>query len=242
METAVSAEGKTLAERLRAARIALHMTQRELAGGHFSKAYVSAIERGKMTPSVHALDYLATRLTVPVSYFLGETALDLSSVQRHTPPPPPPEQEQDKKDAAAHLLLCEAEQADIDTAFALLRSAAYLSSQVRPLASYKRASLHLAQDELDEAQALVEEGRAAARATDNAPAEGRLWLVLAQIREKQGETAGAEQAYTDAVTCLEGDPFQDEARAHYSQFLAAGGRYEAAYQIIQATARNRAPQ
>lgn len=242
MEAPVHSEGQIIAERLRAARLAAKKTQQELAGEHFSKSYISAIERGKMTPSVQALEYLAGQLMVPMSYFLGEVELDLSTpTQPHTQPAlSPPEQEQARKDAAAHLLLCEAEKAETATAFVLLRSAAYLSPRVRPLACSKLASLHLKQEAFAVAQALVEEGRAAARAMDNAPAEGQIVLVLAQVKEKQGDTTGAEQAYIEAMTLLEGDPFQDEARERYSQFLAASGRYEEAVHLLQAPVKHRA--
>jgi transcriptional regulator with XRE-family HTH domain len=50
------------------------MTQQELAGTTYSKSYISAVERGKMTPSFQALSLLAARLGRPISYFLGEEA------------------------------------------------------------------------------------------------------------------------------------------------------------------------
>jgi transcriptional regulator with XRE-family HTH domain len=228
-------DGKSIAARLRAARIAAKMTQQELAGEHFSKSYISAVERGKMTPSVPALDYLAGQLQVPMSYFVGETELDLST----SPAPSPHEQAQAKKEAAAQLLLDEAEQAAPATAVVLLRAAAYLSPRIRPLACAHLASVSLAQGALEEAEALIEEGRAAARALGDALAEGHVVLVLAQLKERQGDSAGAEQAYRDAVTLLEGDPAQVEARERYSQWLAAAGRFEEAVHLLQATARHR---
>ena len=230
-----SHEGKTIAERLRTARLAAKKTQQELAGGRFSKSYISAIERGKMTPSVQALDYLAGQLAVTLAYLVGEAELDLAP----SPVPSLQDQEQAKKEAAAQLLLAEAEQADPATAVALLRAAAYLSPRGRPLACAHLARLSLAQGSFDEAQRLIEEGRAAARARENAPAEGHIVLVLAQVKEQQGDTAGAEQAYSEAVTLLEGDPFQDEARARYSEWLASVGRYEAAVHLLQATGKPR---
>ncbi len=59
---------------VRAARMAANMTQQELAGQDFSKSYISAVERGKMTPSLQALGILAERLGVTISYILGEEA------------------------------------------------------------------------------------------------------------------------------------------------------------------------
>jgi transcriptional regulator with XRE-family HTH domain len=234
MEQPLQAEGAIIAERLHAARLAAKKTQQEVAGGRFSKSYISAIERGKMTPSVPALEYLAGRLQVSLAYLLGETELD----QSPSSAPSLAEQEHAKKEEAARLLLAEAEQADDATAVALLRAAAYLSPRLRPLACAHLAHLSLAQGTLDEAAALIEEGRTAARASEDAPAEGHVVLVLAQLKERQGDAAGAEQAYTDAMTLLEGDPFQDEARTRYSQWLAAAGRYEEAVRLLQATAEH----
>lgn len=59
-------------ERVRTARIAAHLTQQELAGTTYSKSYISAVERGKMTPSLQALTNLAERLNVTLAYLLGE--------------------------------------------------------------------------------------------------------------------------------------------------------------------------
>jgi transcriptional regulator with XRE-family HTH domain len=63
---------RLLGERVRDARMAAHLAQRELAGQDFSKTYMSAVERGKMTPSFQALGILAARLGVTVSNLLGE--------------------------------------------------------------------------------------------------------------------------------------------------------------------------
>jgi tetratricopeptide (TPR) repeat protein len=54
--------GKSVGERLRAARIAQHFTQSQLAAPDFSVSYISAIERGQIHPSLRALEILAGRL------------------------------------------------------------------------------------------------------------------------------------------------------------------------------------
>jgi transcriptional regulator with XRE-family HTH domain len=61
-----------IGDRVRTARMAANLTQQELAGTTYSKSYISAIERGKMTPSLPALGILAERLGVTLSYLLGE--------------------------------------------------------------------------------------------------------------------------------------------------------------------------
>src|SRR5690349_18186730 len=58
--------------RLREARTDKGMSQKDLVGERFSKSYISSIERGKITPSLKALEYIARRLEVSVSYLLTE--------------------------------------------------------------------------------------------------------------------------------------------------------------------------
>lgn len=57
--------------RLKAARVAAGMTQTRLAGGRYTKAYISALENGLSRPSVVALDFLAERLGLSASELLG---------------------------------------------------------------------------------------------------------------------------------------------------------------------------
>ncbi len=54
--------GKSVGEKLRAARIAQNYTQSQLAAPDFSVSYISAIERGQIHPSLRALEILAARL------------------------------------------------------------------------------------------------------------------------------------------------------------------------------------
>src|SRR5579859_2803958 len=61
-EQSPSKIGKSVGEKLRAARIAQHYTQSQLAAPDFSVSYISAIERGQIHPSLRALEILAGRL------------------------------------------------------------------------------------------------------------------------------------------------------------------------------------
>jgi tetratricopeptide (TPR) repeat protein len=61
-EQAPSKIGKSVGEKLRAARITQHYTQSQLAAPDFSVSYISAIERGQIHPSLRALEILASRL------------------------------------------------------------------------------------------------------------------------------------------------------------------------------------
>jgi transcriptional regulator with XRE-family HTH domain len=53
---------RSIGARIRAARLAAGLTQQELAGDRYTKAYISALELGHAKPSMAALDYLAPRL------------------------------------------------------------------------------------------------------------------------------------------------------------------------------------
>ncbi len=74
-------EALPLGERIRAARLEKKMTQDELARDTFSKSYVSAVELGKIHPSIKALRILARRLQLPASYFLETLEPDVETQQ-----------------------------------------------------------------------------------------------------------------------------------------------------------------
>src|SRR2546421_11640147 len=56
-------------EYIRQMRREQNLTQTELGGTHFSKSYVSAVERHKISPSREALQFFAEQLAHPVDYF-----------------------------------------------------------------------------------------------------------------------------------------------------------------------------
>ncbi len=58
--------------RLRSARLASHLTQAQLAGDRYTKAYVSALEHGSARPSMAALAYLSERLGFAPTHFLDD--------------------------------------------------------------------------------------------------------------------------------------------------------------------------
>src|SRR5579859_331691 len=106
----VHPETVTIAERIRAARLAAHKTQQELAGNLYSKSYISAIERAKMTPSVQALGVLAERLGVSVAYLIGEGEMDLEVLaKRRARQRSTPERERAEREEAALLTMSKAE-------------------------------------------------------------------------------------------------------------------------------------
>ena len=61
-----------IGDRIREARKRAGLTQQQLAGDRYTKAYVSALETGIARPSMVALRYLAERLSLAPSHFLDE--------------------------------------------------------------------------------------------------------------------------------------------------------------------------
>jgi tetratricopeptide (TPR) repeat protein len=77
--------GKTVAARvganIREVRTKLNLTQAQLAAPEFSISYISAIERGKIRPSLKALSILAKRLDVPLTFLLEGSSASLKEAQ-----------------------------------------------------------------------------------------------------------------------------------------------------------------
>jgi len=67
-----AALARQIGSRIREARHRAGLTQQQLAGERYTKAYVSALETGIARPSMIALSYLAERLGLPPSHFLDE--------------------------------------------------------------------------------------------------------------------------------------------------------------------------
>src|SRR6186713_3272430 len=67
-----AALAQQIGHRIREARRRAGLTQQQLAGERYTKAYVSALETGIARPSMVALSYLSERLGLPPSHFLDE--------------------------------------------------------------------------------------------------------------------------------------------------------------------------
>jgi transcriptional regulator with XRE-family HTH domain len=63
-----------IGQRIRAARARAGLTQAQVAGDRYTKAYVSALENGLVKPSMAALNYLAGRLGVPVEQLVADSS------------------------------------------------------------------------------------------------------------------------------------------------------------------------
>lgn len=74
----MSALGRTLGERVRAARTALGLSQAELAGAELTKGFISQIESGLVRPSIRSLQHIAATLGRPLDYFIADEPLALA--------------------------------------------------------------------------------------------------------------------------------------------------------------------
>src|SRR5947207_9418104 len=72
----VSEALQQIGERIRSARTDAGLSQAQLGAPHFTRAYVSAIELGKVRPAMKSLEFMADRLGKPTSYFLEDAAAD----------------------------------------------------------------------------------------------------------------------------------------------------------------------
>ncbi|GCE26990.1 hypothetical protein KDA_24740 [Dictyobacter alpinus] len=116
--------GKAVAARvgtnIREVRTKLGMTQAQLAAPEFSISYISAIERGKIRPSLKALSILARRLDVPLTFLLEGSPSGAAEARAvgYSPADTGPDQRVDLELLQANVLV---QQGDYHLAQALLQ-------------------------------------------------------------------------------------------------------------------------
>ncbi len=226
-----SARLETLGERLRAARYVAHLTQDGLAGKTFSKSYISAVERSKMTPSISALRLLADRLGVSLAYLLGEQERDSHALESPGEQEQPPGMDEfaQRLDEAERLLRREDTVAALERLGSQEAAAAFgAANQARWHWLYGWALLQ--QGHAPAVEAVVAQGLEAAQASQDRRSEGHLYLIRAAARH---EDETAEQAFQQAISI--GEQISDNAllssgHGEYGAFLAERGRYQEAYE------------
>lgn len=70
----------TLGQKIREARLARGLTQKEVVGDYITRNMLSKIENDSATPSVGTLEYLTAKLGLPAGHFLSEAGLSNGSV------------------------------------------------------------------------------------------------------------------------------------------------------------------
>lgn len=71
-----SALALAIGQRIRRRREAAGLSQRQLASDRYTSSYMSALENGRVKPSMAALSYLAERLGCSINDLLGDTATE----------------------------------------------------------------------------------------------------------------------------------------------------------------------
>ena len=72
----VSEALQQIGDRIRKARTEAGLSQAQLGAPHFTRAYVSAIELGKVRPAMKSLEFMAEKLGRPASYFMEDADAD----------------------------------------------------------------------------------------------------------------------------------------------------------------------
>jgi len=68
---------RAIGARIRSARNAADMSQRQLAADRYTPSYISALENGLVKPSMAALSYLAERLGCSINDLVGDRSVDV---------------------------------------------------------------------------------------------------------------------------------------------------------------------
>lgn len=72
----------TLGQKVKEARIAKQMTQKELAGSFITRNMLSQIENDNATPSIKTIEYIASVLNKPISFFMNDDySTQVSTIQ-----------------------------------------------------------------------------------------------------------------------------------------------------------------
>jgi tetratricopeptide (TPR) repeat protein len=204
---------RTIGERIRKARHAAGLTQQQLAGDRYTKAYISALENGIARPSMVALDFLAPRLGTTPSEILADPAPAWARLEADIALASGRWQdaydgyrslleETEERAARADLLtgmaeaLCRLDRPN--EAIAPASEAARIFGELgrdadRARAEYTLASAEHQQDNPDEARALLRSilDRVRAGLELDAAFQTRLLIGLAAVESYQGEAATA---------------------------------------------------
>src|SRR5579884_3191570 len=137
---------------IREVRTKLGMTQAQLAAPEFSISYISAIERGKIRPSLKALSILARRLDVPLTFLLEGSPSGAAEARAvgYSPADSGPDQKIDVDLLQAHVLIQQGASAEAEQLLAPIQPERITTDQVYRL-YLLRGSIHLGVSEYQEA-------------------------------------------------------------------------------------------
>src|ERR1700688_2564591 len=137
---------------IREVRTKLGLTQAQLAAPEFSISYISAIERGKIRPSLKALSILARRLDVPLTFLLEGSPAGAAEARAvgYSPADSGPDQRVDVELLLAHVLLQQREFTRANQTLTPIQPERITTEQVYQL-FLLRGQVHLGMNEFQEA-------------------------------------------------------------------------------------------
>src|ERR1700738_4193234 len=148
--------GKAVAARvgtnIREVRTKLGLTQAQLAAPEFSISYISAIERGKIRPSLKALSILARRLDVPLTFRLEGSPAGAAEARAvgYSPTDSGPDQRIDVDLLQAEVLVQQGEYVQAEDLLQPIQAERITTDQVYRL-YLLRGQVHLGSGEYQEA-------------------------------------------------------------------------------------------
>lgn len=148
--------GKAVAARvgsnIREVRTKMGMTQAQLAAPEFSISYISAIERGKIRPSLRALSILARRLDVPLTFLLEGSPAQAAEARTigYSPADAGPDQTIDIALLQATVLVQQGETGQAEEMIAVIVPDRITTEQAYRL-FFLRGQIHLAEGKHQEA-------------------------------------------------------------------------------------------
>jgi len=229
-----------IGSRLKQARLAAGLTQQQVAGDRYTKAYVSALENGLVRPSMTALSFFGAQLGIAPSRLIGDEtpawsrleadvhlaagrwaeAVDAYTNLLDAPADPGTRAELLRGRAEGHARLDAPLPAAADAAEAIRLFKAAGRDADSALATYWLAYAQHKQDNVEEARSLLREVLERVRSGLSVEPDFnvRLLLALSAIESMDGDH-GKALAYLQEVRALEGE-LDDRRRATYLYDLA----------------------
>jgi tetratricopeptide (TPR) repeat protein len=202
--------GKSVGEKLRAARIAQRFTQSQLATPDFSVSYISAIERGQIHPSLRALEILAARLGLSSTQLLPaknqQDERNANSLNAH-------ERDEDELELAlleAHILI---KQEQTEQAIALLEklNLRRIKKSQQLQQRYLLGWANLSAGRPQECDYILTEAAQIAKDLNDSYLQQHIFNLQAQAQAAMRNYSQALQAHQRCLTLLESmephDPF-----------------------------------
>ena len=201
--------------RIREARTDKAMSQKDLVGERFSKSYISSIERGKITPSLKALEFIARQLNVSVAYLLTGVHPDPSGSSTLISTSPEDVSDQETP-ARWELLLTEARLLREQGRYEQARHLFSTRVRVRQLGveqlkqyHFMLAQLYLDVGDIAEAQVELEAVRDLADKTGDGEMTARVRQLTSLVYTRQGKPVQAIEQLRQALVAIEAGTVKD---------------------------------